>query len=470
MAIESMHDLVGQTLGEYEIVEQIGQGGMATVFKARQAGLNRDVALKVLPPYIAQKEGFTERFNREAQAIGNLHHPNIVALFDAGMQGSHSFIVMEYVQGRTLKLFEKEQAHIPIGAAIDIIVQCCGALDYAHKQGVIHRDIKPSNILISDEGTVKLADFSIAHVNRTDDTVMTGLTGSPMYMSPEVVKEEVAGPQSDIYSLGVVMYKLFTGEVPFKPGNLHSVMYQIVNHSPKPITELRPDLPLRLAEIVEKCLHKDPAYRYQYGAELVHDLKACISDMHFKEEKIGDREKRRMLSTLTFFKGFLEEEIDEVHRMSTWISYRPGETIIQEGEVENSFYVLALGSVEVRKDDVLIDTLKTGTCFGEMGALVEEARSASVVAKSFNLIMRVNGADLEEASASCQLRFFKKFSQTLAERLMLSNERWLTIAEKPGRNKSGARLTEVKAASAKKAEPASAKKEQKAAPGKTGRK
>jgi serine/threonine-protein kinase len=341
------------------------------------------------------------------------------------MQGSHSYIVMEYVDGKTLKVYEKEQTHIPIAAAIDIIVQCCAALDYAHDKGVIHRDIKPSNILINKESEVKLADFSIAHVNRSDDVHVVGLTGSPMYMSPEVVREEMAGPQSDIYSLGVVMYKLFTGEVPFKPGNMHSVMYQIVNHAPAKVTELRPDLPHRLAEIVEKCLHKEPSYRYQYGYELAHDLKACMSDLHFQEEKIGDRDKRRMLSTLNFFKGFQEEEIDEVHRLSQWLSYRPGEMIINEGDNENAFYVIALGSVDVKKNDVLIDTLKVGTCFGEMGMINEEARSASVIARSFILLMKVSGIALEQATPACQLRFYKKFSQTLSERLLQSNERSL---------------------------------------------
>lgn len=450
LRISTKQQKAPKRIGRYSILDTLGRGASGTVYKAYDPFVQRHVAIKFSSD-LSQIEDRQARdqvlrsFFREAYAAGNLHHPNIVALYDAGMQGSHSYIVMEFVDGKTLKTYARDETTIPVTAAIDVIVQCCIALDYAHEQGVIHRDIKPSNILITENGDVKLADFSIAHVNRSDDTQVIGLTGSPMYMSPEVVREEVAGPQSDIYSLGVVMYKLLTGEVPFTPGNLHSVMYQIVNHAPKPVTEIRPDLPLRLAEIVDKCLLKDPSRRYQYGYELVRDLKTCISDLHFHEEKIGDREKRKMLSKLSFFKAFREEEIDEVHRISQWLSYRPGETIVKEGERENAFYVLALGSVDVKSGETFIETLKVGECFGEMGLVNSEARGATIVAKSFILLMKLNGASLEQISESCQLRFYKQFSQTLAERLSVSNERCLTT---PQASNSATKKTATKKSSA----------------------
>jgi len=452
LRISTKQQKAPKRIGRYSILDTLGRGASGTVYKAYDPFVQRHVAIKFSSD-LSQIEDRQARdqvlrsFFREAYAAGNLHHPNIVALYDAGMQGSHSYIVMEFVDGKTLKLYSKDEPRIPVTAAIDVIVQCCTALDYAHEKGVIHRDIKPSNILITEDADVKLADFSIAHVNRSDDSQAIGLTGSPMYMSPEVVREEVAGPQSDIYSLGVVMYKLLTGEVPFTPGNMHSVMYQIVNHTPKPVNEIRPDLPLRLAEIVEKCLLKDPSRRYQYGYELARDLKTCVSDLHFHEEKIGDREKRKMLSTLDFFKGFREEEIDEVHRVSQWLSYRPGETIVQEGERENAFYVLALGSVDIKTDDIVIDTLKVGECFGEMGMINNEERSASVIAKSFILLMKLNGSSLEQVTDACQLRFYKRFSQTLAERLSASNERCVAdakVSKKPAKKKSATKKTAAK--------------------------
>lgn len=427
LRINTKQQKIPKRIGRYSILDTLGRGASGTVYKAYDPFVQRHVAVKFSTD-LSQIEDRQARdqvlrgFFREAYAAGNLHHPNIVALYDAGMQGSHSYIVMEFVDGKTLKTYAKDEKNLPVSATIDVIVQCCAALDYAHEKGVIHRDIKPSNILITAESDVKLADFSIAHVNRSDDTKAIGLTGSPMYMSPEVVREEIAGPQSDIYSLGVVMYKLLTGEVPFTPGNMHSVMYQIANHTPKLVSELRPDLPVRLAEIVEKCLVKDPSRRYQYGYELAHDLKICMADLHFHEEKIGDRDKRKMLSTLSFFKGFREDEIDEVHRVSQWLSYRPGEVIIQEGESESAFYVLALGSVDVKKSDVLVESLKVGECFGEMGVINDDVRSASVIAKSFILLMKLSSVSLEQASQSCQLRFYKKFAQTLSDRLLISNE------------------------------------------------
>ena len=428
-------------IGRYSILEVLGRGASGTVYKAYDPFVQRHVAIKFSTD-LAQIEDRQARdqvlrgFFREAYAAGNLHHPNIVALYDAGMQGSHSFIVMEYIKGETLKTHTKTEGKLPVTASIDVVVQCCKALDYAHQKGVIHRDIKPSNILLSDDGEVKLADFSIAHVNRSDDTIMIGITGSPMYMSPEVVREELAGPQSDIYSLGVVMYKLFTGEVPFRPGNMHSVMYQIVNHAPKPICDIRPSLPRRLSDIVDKCLQKDPKQRYQSGAELEADLLSCVADLQYHEEQLADREKRKMLSTLRFFADFREDDINEVQRASAWLSYRPGETIINEGEQENAFYIIATGNAEVKKHGITVDFLSTGECFGEMGLISDKSRSASVIAKSFILLMKLKGVDLKTSSDSCQLRFYKEFASALSERLAASNERLADATAKPKKKKT----------------------------------
>lgn len=428
LRINTKQQKMPKRIGRYSVLDTLGRGASGTVYKAYDPFVQRHVAIKFSSD-LSQIEDRKARdqvlrsFFREAYAAGNLHHPNVVALYDAGMQSSHSYIVMEFVDGDTLKTFAKDQTAISLDTAIDIISQCCKALDYAHEKGVIHRDIKPSNILITEDGHVKIADFSIAHVNRSDDELMPGLTGSPMYMSPEIVREEVTGPQSDIYSLGVVMYELLTGETPFTPGNMHSVMYQIVNSMPKRVTELRPELPERLSEIVEKCLIKQPSQRYQYGYELERDLKTCVSDLHFQGEQIGDREKRRMLSKLSFFNGFREEEIDAVHRVSQWLSYHAGESIITEGNMDNSFYVLARGSADVKKEGELIDTINVGECFGEMGVINNGARSATVTAKSFILIMKLSAVALDKTELSCQLQFYKKFAQTLSKRLLNSNER-----------------------------------------------
>lgn len=449
LRINTKQQRTPKRIGRYSILDILGRGASGTVYKAYDPFVQRHVAIKFSAD-LSQIEDRQARdqvmrgFFREAYAAGNLHHPHVVALYDAGMQGSHSYIVMEFVDGETLKSFVKNQTDVSLSTIISIISQCCKALDYAHEKGVIHRDIKPSNILVSEDGHVKLADFSIANVNRSDDTQITGLTGSPMYMSPEVIREELAGPQSDIYSLGVVMYELLTKEAPFAPGNMHSVMFQIVNHEPRPLTELRPDLPERLSEIVEKCLIKEPSQRYQYGYELARDLATCIEESNFHEEKIGDREKRRMLSKLSFFSGFREEEIDAVHRVSQWLSYHAGEVIVSEGNTDNTFYVLALGSVDVKKNGVLIDTLKVGECFGEMGLLNQQARSASVVAKSFILLMKLPAVALEGTTEICQMRFYKKFAETLSERLLISNERCI---EKKVSTSDAEKLTKKKSKS-----------------------
>ncbi|MDH5425151.1 MAG: serine/threonine-protein kinase [Gammaproteobacteria bacterium] len=428
LRINSKQQKAPKRIGRYSILETLGRGASGTVYKAYDPFVQRHVAIKYSSD-LSQIEDRQARdrvlrsFFREAYAAGNLHHPNIVSLYDAGMQGSHSYIVMEFVEGVTLKSYAKEAAPVDLASVINIVTQCCKALDYAHEKGVIHRDIKPSNMLIASDGHIKLADFSIANVSRSDDTQIIGLTGSPMYMSPEVIREEVAGPQSDIYSLGVVMYELLTGETPFSPGNMHSVMYQILNHEAKPVTRLRLDLPERLSEIVSKCLSKSLSQRYQYGYELERDLEVCVSAQYFQEEKIGDREKRKMLSKLAFFAGFHEEEVDGVHKVCQWYNYHAGQAIVNEGSTDDGFYILALGSVDIRKGTILLDTLNAGECFGEMGVLNDVPRSASVVAKSFILLMKITAEALESTSASCQMQFYKKFAQTLSQRLVSSNER-----------------------------------------------
>ncbi|MCB0210153.1 MAG: serine/threonine protein kinase, partial [Anaerolineae bacterium] len=211
-----MESLIGQTLGQYKIVEQIGEGGMATVFKAYQPGLNRDVALKILSPYIAKREGFTERFAREAQAIGNLHHPNILPVYDFGQDKGYGYIAMRYVaQATTLAGLMKNP--LPMEQVIELTRQIAAALEHAHRAGIIHRDIKPSNILM-DNDWVLLSDFGLAKMMETPSE-LTGSgvgVGTPAYMSPEQARGEQVDHRTDIYSLGIIVFEMLTGQIPHK--------------------------------------------------------------------------------------------------------------------------------------------------------------------------------------------------------------------------------------------------------------
>ena len=244
--------------GRYELHRRLGRGGMAEVFLARDQLLDRPVAVKVLFSEFATDPAFVERFRREATAAANLNHPNIVGVYDAVVEGSQRYIVMEYVPGGSLKKYCSETNLLPVRQAVLVIFKMCRALDYAFQNGVIHRDIKPANILLSDRDDIKISDFGTAKISHATHTQIDGFLGSPAYMSPEQINEEGPSVQSDICSLGVVMYELLTGKLPHRAENSVAMINKILNEDPVPIESMRPDLPEKLVEIVQKAMRKDP--------------------------------------------------------------------------------------------------------------------------------------------------------------------------------------------------------------------
>ncbi len=274
-----MKNLIGQTLGQYKIVKQIGEGGMATVFKAYQPGLNRDVALKILPPYVAEKEGFTERFAREAQAIGNLHHPNILPVYDSGQDKGYGYIAMRYVPNAdTLAKLMKHP--LPAGQILELTSQIAGALEHAHQAGIIHRDIKPSNILM-DKDWVLLSDFGLAKMVETPSELTgTGVgLGTPAYMSPEQAKGEKIDHRTDIYALGIIVFEMLTGQVPHKAETpLATVVKRINEPMPMP-RSLNPDIPESVERVLLKVLAINPADRYDSAESFAQGLRTAYNHM-----------------------------------------------------------------------------------------------------------------------------------------------------------------------------------------------
>jgi len=271
-------DLVGKTLGRYKVVSRIARGGMATVYKAWHPGLGRYVALKVLLPVFAQDEEFVKRFKQEAWAVAELDHPNIVRIYDAGKSGGYHYIAMEYFDGGSLKDLLDRQGGRPLDltTVLQIVRQIASALDYAHRRGIIHRDIKPSNILLTKDGRVVLADLGIAKaVAGAKLTKSLVRMGTPEYMSPEQGKGEEVDQRTDIYSLGVVIYEMLTGRVPFKGDIPWAVIHQHIYEMPPPLRSLNPRLPEGVAMVVHKALAKRPCERYSTAGELVQALEAA---------------------------------------------------------------------------------------------------------------------------------------------------------------------------------------------------
>jgi eukaryotic-like serine/threonine-protein kinase len=270
-------------IGKYDVLSELGQGASANVYLAEDSFNERKVAVKVAKTDVEMGEEEAKRFEKlflnEASLAGKLNHPNIVCVYDAVVDGDQRYIVMEYVPGGSLKKFCTETNLLPVRQAVLVIFKMCRALDYAFQNGVIHRDIKPANILLSDRDDIKISDIGTAKVSHAEHTQIDGFLGSPAYMSPEQINEEPPSVQSDIYSLGVVMYELLTGKLPFRAENAVTMINKILNEDPVPIQTLRPDLPEALVDIVKKAMHKDPKVRYASWFEMASELANTVPQL-----------------------------------------------------------------------------------------------------------------------------------------------------------------------------------------------
>ena len=264
-----MEEPKGKRIGKYRILEELGRGGFAVVYKALDVSSNNIVALKVLAPHLTWDEAFVDRFNREAITVARLDHPNIVAVHDVGEADGKYYIAMDYAEGRTLKQLIDKEGALPLQRAIHIVEQLASALDYAHNEGIVHRDIKPSNIIIGPHDHVTLTDFGIVKATEGTRLTSTGATlGTPEYMSPEQGQGLDVNRRSDVYSLGVVLYEMLTGKVPFSGTTPLALLHKHVYEAPTALHALNPELPLWVNGIVTKALAKDPNHRFSTAGEM----------------------------------------------------------------------------------------------------------------------------------------------------------------------------------------------------------
>jgi serine/threonine protein kinase len=421
---------VPESIGKYPVLREIGRGATSVVYLCNDPFYGRNVAVKVVMPEAFQDKDkgrlYRKLFVTEASLAGKLQHPHICQIYDAVADDRQQYIVMEYVDGGTLERHGDAQDLLPIDRVVEIVFKCTRALEFAHKMGITHRDLKPANILYTGETDVKVSDFGAALIASGDVTQVSAI-GSPAYMSPEQVKEHTLNHQTDIYSLGVVMYQLLAGRLPFQATNNFSLIYQIANVEPQPPSSYRPQIPAALDAIVRRAMAKDLGHRYSNWEDFSLDLAEVFRNEGLGGRKVtfADSDKFESLRKLPFFANFTDAELWEVARISNWRSAAAGELLMKEGEPGNFFCILADGEVRVTRKGKLLNILHAGECFGEMAYLSkdERLRGADVTVMEESKIISVPAQKLAQASDACRYKFDRAFMEILVERLTLANAR-----------------------------------------------
>ncbi len=423
-----------ERIGKYPVVRHLGSGATSEVYLCHDPFATRDVAIKLVSTTLfndpERGKLYKKLFVTEASLAGKLQHPHICQIYDAVADESLHYIVTEYVDGGTLEKFCTPEQLLPLDKTVEIVFKCTRALEFAHKMGITHRDIKPANILYAGDTDVKITDFGAALTTGGDSTQISAI-GSPAYMSPQQVKEHPLDHRTDIYSMGVVMYHLLAGRLPFQASNNFSLIYQITNVEPPPPSSYRQEIPPALDAIVRRAMAKDLEHRYTEWEAFSLDLAQV-----FRGEPVGrgadtgerqfpDSDKFESLRKLPFFEKFTDAELWEVARISAWRAARAGEVLMQEGESGTYFCILAEGRIKVTKKGKLLNVLNAGECFGEMAYLQKEGqrRGADVTVMTDAKIISVPTDRLDQASDGCRHHFDRAFMEILVERLTMANIR-----------------------------------------------
>jgi len=417
-----------ETIGKYPVIKEIGSGATSRVYLARDPFANREVAIKVFL-FAQDSDPHTERmthkaFVTEASLAGKMNHPHIVDIYDAVVEPDYSYLVMEYVPGVTLEAHSEVDSLLPLGKVVEIIFKCVRALEYAFQHGVIHRDIKPGNIMLSQTGETKVGDFGASFQQRHgQETTQISGVGSPAYMSPEQIRMETLNQQTDIYSLGVTMYRLLTGRLPHTASTHAALTYAILNTPPPHINRLRPDLPAVLADIVMKAMSKHLETRYQSWLEFGKDLSQAFGTLRLAGESVSDSEKFNKLRDMPFFQDFGDVALWEAIRIGSWRRIDAETIVIREGEQGDSVYLLVEGEVGVTLMGRPLATITPGNCFGEVlyFAGTGGRRTTTIVSVDRIVVLEIKSDALRAATDGCQVAFNKAFMRVLIERLTQAN-------------------------------------------------
>jgi len=420
-------------IGKYRIEKELGRGATSVVYLAQDSFLKKPVAIKVADGSLINDAKHATRMRyflqTEAALVGRFKHPHIVALLDAEVEAEQPYIVMEYVDGVSLDAHSTPDTLLPVSDVLDLIFQCCSALEYAFQLGLIHRDIKPANMLRPLSGELKLTDFGTAQTSTAERTQIDGLVGSPAYMSPEQIREDALTAQSDMFSLGVVMYQLLTGSLPFQAESDFAMIYKINYEEPLPLMQRRPGLNPELNAIVFKALSKNPANRYANWGEFADAIAAMCQNIEPSDSKPQSAKLYRSLRKTSFLVDFPDAYIWEVLTLGVPYQIHKDTVFMREKATGASFYILLDGEVSISRNGREIARVKPGETIGEMIYLNPNPpiRTATATAATELTVLKINCSSLRSANESLQGFFDRAFIRLLVDRLTTASRRLSTL-------------------------------------------
>jgi eukaryotic-like serine/threonine-protein kinase len=414
-------------IGKFQLRKVLGKGASGTVYLALDTFSGSDVALKVLDPEVVHSLDFdrttTMQFMTEASLAGKLSHPHIVSILEASVSEDSGYIALEYVPGGDLFQYATPGKLLSPEDAIQIAFKCCGALDYAFRQGIVHRDIKPANIMVVSGTDIKVADFGAAYLHTAPEMQLADV-GSPSYMSPEQVNGEPLDYCSDMYTLGVVLYQLFTGQRPFVASTLEELFGKIRGEVPAAPSSLRPELSKDIDEILLQMMAKNPVERYSSWADLALDI-AKVGRLSVYQSAIPDSEKFLALKTVRLLNQLDDAELWELVLAGKWSRVPPRAAIVREGETGESLFFLGSGHAKVTKQGRLLNVLDAGECVGELAYIKEGGivRQATVETMADVLLVEFEREMLDKVSLKCRYQLSLALMHSLVDRLSLADER-----------------------------------------------
>jgi hypothetical protein len=408
-------------IGPYEIMGVLGQGQSATIYLGRELFPARDVAIKVYDPQLLASEErsvFRSLFLKETLLAKKLTHPNITQVYDAAADDERAYIVMEYMQAGSLDRYCAPEGLLPPQRVAALLEKVCDALSYAHAHGIIHRDLKPANVLMGADGEAKVADFGVAHTAFAFDPTRGLMVGSPAYMAPEQLERKPASAQTDIYSLGIMMYKMLTGALPFPPDTAAALTARILLGSlPKPGLA-RAGLPPLFDHIFMRATARDPGQRYRTWEEFAADLRLAAETDETERNPLDERVAA--LHALPFFREFPQEALREVAPMGRWFDVRAGAALINEDDPGYSFFVLVRGQMRVTRRGTLLQIHGAGSCLAETAFLRRTGarRFSTVSAVTDCTVIEFDPDVLWLASEDLTRAFHRAFLTNLADKLV----------------------------------------------------